>query len=148
LSLSHPTASFVSRRSQSQKREVSRKNRLKIARRQKWHCNECFKAFSDIHEVTIDHIEELQDGGKDVEENLQALCFGCHRDKNENRRLGKKTSFVEAKEKQRKLQEATFMETILQEWVNVPPSQEWIWKRNILSQAACRYTATHRFWRL
>ena len=48
-------------------------------------CFFCLRAMEDLgkHEtLTIDHIQEIDKGGKDILENLQILCFACHKLKN------------------------------------------------------------------
>lgn len=61
------------------KRKYSTTHRIEIAYKSKYRCNMCNILLPPTFEV--DHIIELQDGGKDVYENLQALCPNCHASK-------------------------------------------------------------------
>tara|TARA_B110000285_G_scaffold235601_1_gene318551 strand:+ start:53421 stop:54029 length:609 start_codon:yes stop_codon:yes gene_type:complete len=81
------------------KRILSRSLRIEIAFRQRYACNKCilFPIPPDFH---VDHIIELQDGGQDVSENLQALCPGCHAEKTRLNRLRKNKMFANAIKKQ------------------------------------------------
>ena len=58
------------------KRKYSTTHRIEIAYKSEYKCNMCRILLPPTFEV--DHIIELQDGGADVYENLQALCPNCH----------------------------------------------------------------------
>lgn len=58
-------------------RKKSRKYRWEIAYRQKYQCAKCQELLHP-KAMDIDHIEEIQDGGLDTIDNLQALCANCH----------------------------------------------------------------------
>jgi len=81
------------------KRVLSRSLRIEIAFRQRYACNKCglFPIPPDFH---VDHIMELQDGGCDVSENLQALCPACHAEKTRLNRLRKNKMFANEVKKQ------------------------------------------------
>ena len=52
------------------------------------HCFFCLREKKDlgVHEtLTVDHIEELDKGGKDEIPNMQVLCSACHKLKNWSR---------------------------------------------------------------
>ena len=74
------------------KRLLSRSLRIEIAYRQRYACQTC-GLFPIPPTFEVDHIVELQDGGRDVAENLQALCVSCHRDKTRRNRLSKNPLF-------------------------------------------------------
>ena len=74
------------------KRVLSRSLRVEIAYRQEYKCNMC-GLFPIPPNFEVDHIAELQDGGADVSENLQALCPGCHAEKTRLNRLRKNKIF-------------------------------------------------------
>jgi len=74
------------------KRVLSRSLRIEIAFRQSYACNAC-GLFPIPPNFEIDHIMELQDGGQDVSENLQALCPACHAQKTRLNRLRKNKMF-------------------------------------------------------
>ncbi len=74
------------------KRVLSRSLRVEIAYRQEYACKMC-KLFPIPPNFEVDHIIELQDGGSDVSENLQALCPGCHAEKTRLNRLRKNEIF-------------------------------------------------------
>jgi len=74
------------------KRVLSRSLRVEIAYRQEYKCNMC-GLFPIPPNFEVDHIDELQDGGADVSENLQALCPGCHAEKTRLNRLRKNEIF-------------------------------------------------------
>ena len=74
------------------KRLLSRSLRIEIAYRQRYACQLC-GLFPIPPTFEVDHIVELQDGGRDVAENLQALCVSCHRDKTRRNRLSKNPLF-------------------------------------------------------
>jgi 5-methylcytosine-specific restriction endonuclease McrA len=68
------------------RRQLLRWEREKIWKDYHKKCNMC-KRHLEYTEMTIDHIEELQDGGRNNKNNLQPLCESCHFIKNENRKL-------------------------------------------------------------
>jgi hypothetical protein len=70
------------------KRLLSRSLRIEIAYRQQYACQAC-GLFPLPPTFEVDHIVEIQDGGRDVADNLQALCVACHRDKTRLNRLSK-----------------------------------------------------------
>ena len=74
------------------KRVLSRSLRVEIAYRQEYKCNMC-GLFPIPPNFEVDHIAELQDGGADISENLQALCPGCHAEKTRLNRLRKNVIF-------------------------------------------------------
>ena len=74
------------------KRLLSRSLRIEIAYRQRYACQAC-GLFPIPPTFEVDHIVALQDGGRDVAENLQALCVACHRDKTRLNRLSKHPLF-------------------------------------------------------
>ena len=74
------------------KRTLSRSMRVEIAYRQNYACRRC-KQFPIPPNFEVDHIIELQDGGKDVADNLQALCPQCHKEKTRLNRLRKNSIF-------------------------------------------------------
>lgn len=74
------------------KRLLSRSLRIEIAYRQRYACQLC-GLFPIPPTFEVDHIVEIQDGGRDVAENLQALCVSCHRTKTRLNRLSKNTMF-------------------------------------------------------
>jgi len=74
------------------KRILSRSMRIEIAYRQNYACNHC-KLFPIPPDFHVDHIIELQDGGQDIAENLQALCPQCHSEKTRLNRLRKTSIF-------------------------------------------------------
>ena len=48
-------------------------------------CFFCLRKREDLGQketLTLDHIHELQNGGKDIIENMQILCTACHKLKN------------------------------------------------------------------
>jgi hypothetical protein len=57
-------------------RSVSGTKKKFVAARQKWHCAGC-GAMLD-HTFEVDHIQELQYGGTNHVDNLEALCRNCH----------------------------------------------------------------------
>ena len=81
------------------KRVLSRSLRIEIAFRQRYECNKCC-LFPIPPDFQVDHIMELQDGGQDVSENLQALCPGCHAEKTRLNRLRKNKIFANEVKKQ------------------------------------------------
>lgn len=74
------------------KRVLSRSLRVEVAYRQNYTCNAC-GVFPIPPNFEVDHIIELQDGGQDVSQNLQALCPGCHAEKTRLNRLRKNVIF-------------------------------------------------------
>lgn len=74
------------------KRSLSRSMRVEIAYRQDYACRRC-KLFPIPPNFEVDHIIELQDGGQDVADNLQALCPRCHKEKTRLNRLRKNSIF-------------------------------------------------------
>lgn len=58
------------------KRRISKQYKLDIMYSQKYQCNICKDLLHPSCE--IDHIKPLCNGGKDILENLQALCGNCH----------------------------------------------------------------------
>jgi len=48
-------------------------------------CSRILEQLGCNETLTIDHIEEINDGGQDVLPNLQILCSACHKLKNWNR---------------------------------------------------------------
>ena len=74
------------------KRALSRSMRVEIAYRQNYTCRRC-KLFPIPPNFEVDHIVELQDGGRDVASNLQALCSQCRREKTRLNRLRKSSIF-------------------------------------------------------
>lgn len=74
------------------KRLLSRSLRIEIAYRQRYACHLC-GLFPLPPTFEVDHIVEIQDGGGDVAENLQALCVSCHRNKTRRVRLSKNPMF-------------------------------------------------------
>lgn len=75
------------------KRVLSRSLRIEIAFRQRYACNHC-GIFPIPPNFDVDHIIEIQDGGQDVSENLQALCKPCHTEKTRLNRLRKNKIFA------------------------------------------------------
>lgn len=67
------------------KRNKSRKHRWEIAYRQKYKCSMC-QDLLHPKAMDIDHIQEIQDGGLDNLDNLQALCSNCHAKKSRSRK--------------------------------------------------------------
>jgi len=58
---------------------------LKFHNKEKEICFFCLRTKEKLGEyetLTLDHIEELNEGGKDEIENLQVLCSACHKLKN------------------------------------------------------------------
>lgn len=74
------------------KRVLSRSLRIEIAYRQHYACQIC-QLFPIPPTFEVDHIIELQDGGQDIAENLQAVCVSCHRHKSRLNRLRKNPIF-------------------------------------------------------
>lgn len=80
-----------------QKRTLSRSLRIEIAYRQSYACNIC-GLFPIPPDFEVDHIQALEDGGRDVAINLQALCVTCHKEKTRLNRLRKTPQFAEEAE--------------------------------------------------
>ena len=76
-----------------QKRKYSTSHRIEIAYKSQYKCNSCKMLLPPTFEV--DHIIELQDGGKDEYNNLQALCPNCHALKTRANVLRRDKSFKE-----------------------------------------------------
>ena len=57
-------------------RSVSQMKKKFVASRQKWKCASCGNMLDHTYEV--DHIHELQYGGTNHVDNLEALCRNCH----------------------------------------------------------------------
>lgn len=57
-------------------RSVSGTKKKFVAARQKWHCAGCGGMLD--HTFEVDHIQELQYGGTNHVDNLEALCRNCH----------------------------------------------------------------------
>lgn len=94
----HPTANSLRHSLQQYtkkipKRVLSRSLRIEIAYRQQYACNMC-QLFPIPPTFEVDHIVELQHGGQDIAENLQALCVTCHRNKTRLIRLQKNPIFA------------------------------------------------------
>lgn len=106
------------------KRVLSRSLRIEIAFRQRYACNKCgiFPIPPDFH---VDHIMELQDGGQDVSENLQALCPGCHAEKTRLNRLRKNKMFAHEVKKQYQ----AFVPQVSEEQVSEDAPQEAIFSK-------------------
>jgi len=65
--------------------KINIKNVAKFHKKEKPFCFICLRTKEQLGEsetLTIDHIEELNQGGKDEIENLQILCTACHKLKN------------------------------------------------------------------
>ncbi len=76
------------------KRILSRSLRIEIAFKQKYACNIC-NLFPIPPSYEVDHIIALEDGGRDIASNLQALCVPCHKEKTRLNRLRKHRIFKE-----------------------------------------------------
>ena len=63
--------------------------RRQIAKRQNWICagKECTLKGHELQEYDVDHIIPLSLGGSEEDDNLQALCPGCHRKKTDQERI-------------------------------------------------------------
>ena len=80
------------KRKQGPKRKYrTEPERRRIAKRQNWLCagKGCEHAVKgeELEEYDIDHIIPLTRGGTEDDDNLQALCPGCHRRKTDQERL-------------------------------------------------------------
>ena len=84
--------SLMQYRKKIPKRVLSRSMRIEIAYRQRYACRQC-ALFPIPPTFEVDHIVELQDGGRDIASNLQALCSQCHRNKTRLNRLRKHKLF-------------------------------------------------------
>jgi 5-methylcytosine-specific restriction endonuclease McrA len=62
-----------------QKVKRSRFDATNILHKQHGKCKMCDKELDE--EWDLDHVQRLADGGKDVEENIAALCLTCHQEK-------------------------------------------------------------------
>lgn len=96
-SLKHNLAKFTKK---IPKRKLSRSMRIELAYRQQYKCRMCQILLPPDFEV--DHIQALEDGGKDVACNLQCLCVLCHKKKTRLNRLRKTALFSEEAEAQHK----------------------------------------------
>ena len=71
----------------------SEPERRKIAERQNWKCaNDTCKLPGNLEAYDLDHIVPLWKGGEDTEDNLQALCPACHREKTDMERVDRMQS--------------------------------------------------------
>ncbi len=62
--------------------------RRKIAERQNWKCgSDACKLAGKLEAYDVDHIIPLWKGGKDDDDNVQALCPACHRIKTDMERV-------------------------------------------------------------
>lgn len=75
------------------KRAYSTTHRIEIAYKSKYRCNMCDMILPPTFEC--DHIVELQDGGMDTYENLQAVCNNCHAKKTRANVLRRDKAFKE-----------------------------------------------------
>lgn len=78
----------------STKRRLNQTHRIHIMYTQKYRCAKCDDLLKPTCE--LDHIVSLEEGGKDVLNNIQALCVPCHKDKTYDSRLQKHPMFSEA----------------------------------------------------
>jgi len=66
----------------------SEPERRKIAERQNWKCgSDACKLAGKLEAYDLDHIIPLWKGGKDDDDNVQALCPACHRKKTDMERV-------------------------------------------------------------
>jgi 5-methylcytosine-specific restriction endonuclease McrA len=66
----------------------SEPERREIAERQNWKCaSDACKLAGKLEAYDLDHIIPLWKGGKDTDDNLQALCPACHRIKTDMERV-------------------------------------------------------------
>ena len=94
---------MASSSSAPKKRNVSEALKKTVAASQKWQCNICHELLESTFQV--DHIRDLQFGGSNARDNLQALCVGCHAKKTQEAHLRKRQQFIDAlqgKTKQRR----------------------------------------------
>jgi 5-methylcytosine-specific restriction endonuclease McrA len=54
-----------------------RARRMRILTRDAFRCRSCGRVASG-HNVNVDHVVPLADGGTDDDDNLQTLCRSCH----------------------------------------------------------------------
>lgn len=64
--------------SKNQRKQMTKKLRLKIMERDNYTCQNCGKYMPDRVGLQIDHIVPVAKGGKTVESNLQVLCSRCN----------------------------------------------------------------------
>lgn len=62
----------------NQRKQMTKKLRLKIMERDNYTCQNCGKYMPDRVGLQIDHIVPVARGGKSVESNLQVLCSRCN----------------------------------------------------------------------
>lgn len=55
--------------------------RLRIMGRDMWLCQTCLQSGRPTPATQVDHITPKAKGGTDEDENLQAICEGCHKEK-------------------------------------------------------------------
>ena len=58
------------------RRTITRRLAAKLLYRFRYTCQMCCEIVDDLHE--FDHVVPLWAGGRDDDENLQLLCYGCH----------------------------------------------------------------------
>lgn len=75
----------------NKKRLYSTAHRIEIAYKSKYRCNMCDILLPPTFEC--DHIVELQDGGTDTYDNLQAICNNCHAKKTRANILRRDSAF-------------------------------------------------------
>lgn len=78
----------------STKRRLNQTHRIHVMYTQKYRCAICKELLKPTCE--LDHIVSLEEGGKDVLINIQALCVPCHKDKTYDTRLQKHPMFEKA----------------------------------------------------
>jgi 5-methylcytosine-specific restriction protein A len=105
-SLKHDLAKFAKK---IPKRKLSRSMRIELAYRQQYKCRMCQILLPPDFEV--DHIQALEDGGKDIASNLQCLCVPCHKKKTRLNRLRKTALFSEEAEVQHEAYTRPFYES-------------------------------------
>ena len=69
----------VGRQDYCYKRSVNGYLKRWIAAQANWHCRACDATVDHLYE--IDHIVPIHKGGSNAPNNLQLLCFACHRHK-------------------------------------------------------------------
>lgn len=57
------------------------KIRARVIARDKHLCQECLRSGRATEAKTVDHIKPKAHGGTDADDNLQSLCWPCHRSK-------------------------------------------------------------------